>query len=146
VKMICLPLTVLGLMLFASTASAANNCVFTISGTTITLQGDCTTDATIPVPDGATLDGNGYSITAVDPPGGHFLGAVVRNAGLSANVINLTVTTLNLSNVCDAGDDRLRGIMFDGASGRIQMPGRKRHRSPKLRRQSQSTAGRNHPK
>ena len=102
-----------------NSASAANNCTFSTSGSTMTLQGDCTTDASIMVPDGMTLNGNGYTLTAVDPSGNHFRGGVVRNGGASANVVNLTVTTLNLSNVCDAGDDRLRGILFDGASGKI---------------------------
>jgi hypothetical protein len=109
------------------------------------LLGDCTTDATLTVPDGFTLDGNGFTITAVDPPGGHFVGAVVKNAGATAHVVDLTVTTLNLANVCDAVDDRLRGIMFQGASGSIRgntvvnlgtsatSPGRRRSTSPATR-------------
>lgn len=51
--------------------------------------------------------------------GGHFLGAVVKNAGTTAHVKNLTVTTSTLANVCDAGADRLAGIMLEGASGAI---------------------------
>jgi hypothetical protein len=94
-------------------------CVFTSSGTTMALQGDCVTDHTILVPDGFTLDGNGYTITAVDPAGGHFLGAVVKNAGSTAHVLNLTVTTSGLADACDAGNDGLRGILFDGAAGSI---------------------------
>jgi hypothetical protein len=93
-----------------------------IPNTTITLLADCTTDETIFIPDGWTLDGDGYTITAVDPTGGHFLGAVVKNAGTSAYVTNLTVTTSNLANVCDPAtpvDTRLRGILFDGAGGSI---------------------------
>ncbi|HEX6573699.1 MAG TPA: NosD domain-containing protein, partial [Gemmatimonadaceae bacterium] len=66
-----------------------------------------------------TLDGDGHSITAMDPVGSHFTGAVITNAGTSANVINLTVTASGLSDVCDGGTARLRGIMFDGASGSI---------------------------
>lgn len=97
----------------------ATTCTFTTVGTTMTLDGDCTTDATILVPNGFTLDGAGHTITAVDPAGGHFLGPVVRNAGATAHVTNLTVTTSNLSNVCDDGANRLRGIMFEGASGTI---------------------------
>ena len=69
--------------------------------------------------DGYTLDGAGFTITAVDPAAGHFTGAVVMNAGTAANVMNLTVTASGLANVCDAGADRLRGIMFEGASGVI---------------------------
>jgi hypothetical protein len=94
-------------------------CHFSESGNTKTLQGDCTTTSTISVPNGFTLDGNGYTITAKDPAGGHFVGAVIANAGASANVINVTVTASGLSNVCDGGNDRLRGILFDGASGSI---------------------------
>ncbi len=101
------------------TASATTTCTFTTSGTTMTLNGDCMTDATIFVPDGFTLDGAGHTITAVDPPGGHFLGAVVQNAGTTAFVTNLKVTTSALADVCDSGGDRLRGILFDGASGSI---------------------------
>ncbi|MGH9877475.1 MAG: right-handed parallel beta-helix repeat-containing protein, partial [Nitrososphaerales archaeon] len=69
------------------------------------------TDATITIPDGYTLDGAGHTITAVDPPSGHFLGAVVANAGATAHVKNLHITTSALLDVCDAGADRLRGIM-----------------------------------
>jgi nitrous oxidase accessory protein NosD len=83
------------------------------------LQADCTTDDTIWVQQGVTLDGNGHTITAVDPADGHFTGAVVENAGTEASVTNLGVTTSGLADVCDSGDERLRGIMLDGASGAI---------------------------
>ncbi|HEX6576079.1 MAG TPA: hypothetical protein VF042_14015, partial [Gemmatimonadaceae bacterium] len=96
-----------------------NACHFTTSGSTMTLNGDCVTTSTISIPNGFTLDGDGHSITAMDPASGHFTGAVITNAGASANVINLTVTASGLSDVCDGGTDRLRGIMFDGASGSI---------------------------
>jgi hypothetical protein len=85
----------------------------------MTLTADCTTDETIPVPDGYTLDGKGHAVTAVDPTSGHFVGAVVANDGETAYVTNLVVQAQGLENVCDSGDDRLRGIMFDGASGAI---------------------------
>jgi hypothetical protein len=87
--------------------------------TTMVLQGNCTTDMTIPIPDGFTLDGDGHTITANDPPLDHFRGAVVKNGGTTANVVNLTVTASGLADVCDDGNDRLRGILFDGASGSI---------------------------
>lgn len=80
---------------------------------------DCVTDHTVSIPDGWTLDGNGHSITAVDPTADHFRGAVVRNAGSMAHVVNLTVTASGLDDVCDGGNDRLRGILFDGAGGSI---------------------------
>ena len=97
-------------------------CSFTTSGTTMTLDADCTTDTTILVPHGFTLNGAGHTITAIDPSGGHFLGAVVRNAGAIANVTNLSITTDDLADVCDGSgspDNRLRGILFDGAAGSI---------------------------
>jgi hypothetical protein len=100
-------------------AEAATTCVFSPSGTTLNLTGDCTTDSTIFVPNGITLNGNGFTITALDPAGGHFLGAIVKNAGASANVTNLKLNTSALADVCDGGNDRLRGIMLEGASGSI---------------------------
>jgi len=98
---------------------ASAQCSFTTVATTSTLDGDCVTDTTILIPNAVTLDGAGHTITAVDPLGGHFLGAVVKNGGGSANVKNLTVTASALTDVCDGGNDRLRGILFDGASGEI---------------------------
>jgi hypothetical protein len=34
-------------------------------------------------------------------------------------VTDVTITTYHLADICDAGDDRLRGIMLDGAAGSI---------------------------
>lgn len=112
--------TAAGLLAAAGTpAQAVTDCIFTTVGMTDFLDADCTTDETIFVPDGVTLDGRGNAITAVDPPAGHFLGGVVENAGTVAHVTRLVVNTGNLANACDAGADRLRGIMFEGASGSI---------------------------
>src|SRR6266540_3206520 len=83
-------------------ASATTTCTFTTSAATMTLDADCTTDQTILVQDGFTLDGAGHTITAVDPAGGHFVGAVVKNGGTTAHVTNLGVTASGLANVCDA--------------------------------------------
>jgi parallel beta-helix repeat protein len=83
------------------------------------LYDDMVVDATVVIPDGMTLDGNGHTITAIDPDGGHFVGAVVMNGGTTAHVKNLTVNAEGLANVCDGGANRLRGIMFEGASGTI---------------------------
>ena len=82
-----------------------------------TLTGDCSTSTTITVPNGWTLNGAGHTITAYDPAGGHFRGAVVANAGTVANVHDVTITGYHLADVCDAGTDALRGILLDGASG-----------------------------
>lgn len=109
------------ILLLAPLSEATTSCAFTIGGSTMTLDADCTTDATILVPNGFTLDGAGNTITAEDPPpSSHFLGAVVKNGGPFAAVKNLTIDTNLLANVCDAGADRLRGILFDGASGIIK--------------------------
>ncbi len=87
---------------------------------TWTLSADCTTMVTIQIPPGGTVEGNGHTITAVDPPLG-FRGAVLKaSSGSTANVNNLGVTTsLTDAYGCFDGDDRLRGILFDGASGNI---------------------------
>ena len=102
-----------------STTPTPTPCTFTESGTTMTLVADCTTSASILIPDGFTLNGAHHTITAVDPPSEHFVGGVVANEGATANVIFLNVTASGLANVCDALGDRLRGILFDGASGSI---------------------------
>lgn len=104
---------------FSIPVYAITDCTFTTVGTTMTLDANCTTDATISVPDGFTLDGDKHTITAVDPAAGHFVGGVIENAGTVAHVKNLRITTSSLANVCDGGADRLRGILFDGASGSI---------------------------
>jgi parallel beta-helix repeat protein len=107
----------------SSAARAETDCAFVVRGERLRLVADCQTDQTLTIPDGMTLEGAGKSITAVDPPTGHFLGAIVRNAGAVANVRNLTVRASGLSNVCDGPtptDNRLRGILFDGASGSIR--------------------------
>ena len=104
----------------ASSTPATTNCNFVFSGGQyMDLRNNCTTDGTILVPNGYELRGYNHTITAIDPPGGHFVGAVVKNGGAVASVTRLKVTTSGLDDVCDAGDDRLRGIMLDGASGRI---------------------------
>jgi len=102
-------------------ANATTDCSFTMDPVkkVMKLDADCTTDETILIPDGFTLDGKGNTITAVDPPAGHFVGAVVQNDGTEAHVKNLIITSDSLSNVCDAGANRLRGIMFVSASGSI---------------------------
>jgi hypothetical protein len=98
--------------------SGPATCLFTDDGSTMTLQNDCTTDHTIYLPDGYTLDGDDHTITAVDPAGGHFVGAVVQNAGHEASVTNLGVSA-DVASVCDSGADRLAGIRLDGAGGAI---------------------------
>jgi hypothetical protein len=97
----------------------ATSCTFVTSGNVMTLQGDCWTDASIVIPDGVTMDLAGFVIMAVDPAGDTFKGPVVRNGGAWAGIRNGTITTQNLTNACKANDERLRGVMFQGASGFI---------------------------
>ena len=108
----------------SSVALGADNCTFGGTGDVWVLEGDCTTDTTIYIPDGYTLDGRGHAITAVDPPLGHFSGAVISNGGDSAYVTDVVVQAQDLSIFChtngDNGpDERLRGILFEGAEGAI---------------------------
>jgi len=86
---------------------------------TWTLVGDCTTDITISIPPGGSVEGNGHTITAMDPPGG-FRGAVLKSSAATANVDNVGISTsLTDAYGCFGGDDRLRGILFDASSGSI---------------------------
>ena len=101
-------------------AELLGDCLVETTGRTIRLLADCTTDETIVVPNGFTFDGDGHSVTAVDPAGGHFLGAVLKvGPGANASVTDVEVTASGLANVCDGGDARLRGILFEGAGGSI---------------------------
>jgi hypothetical protein len=99
--------------------AAIGTCTFTFAAGVNTLDADCTTSSSIIIPDGETLDGANHTVTAVDPAGGHFLGAVITNGGAVAHVRNLHVTASGLADLCDAGTDRLRGILFQGAAGSI---------------------------
>jgi|GEM_PF-1362500 len=116
---LCTALLLLALLI-PSPVYAATDCTFTVSGKTMRLNASCTTDATIFIPNGFTLDGRGHTITGVDPAGDHFRGAVVQNGGVTAHVKNLTVTVSGLADVCDADVNRLRGILFEAASGSIK--------------------------
>lgn len=109
----------LGFGFVSAPAAATTDCSFSQAGRTLRLRADCTTDASLSVPHGFTLDGRGHTITAVDPPGGHFVGAVIRNGGSVAHVRRVRVSARGLADVCDGGDAALAGIAFDGASGSI---------------------------
>jgi hypothetical protein len=111
--------TMVALALPAAPAMAATDCSFAVDGSTWELLGDCTTDSTISVPAGTTLDGNGYTITAVNPPVGTFLGAVVLASSGTVHITDLGVTASGLSNQCQGGNNSLRGVYFNGASGSL---------------------------
>ena len=57
--------------------------------------------------------------TANDPTGDHFKGGVITNGGSSASATNGTVQASGLVDVRDGGADRLRCVLFEGASGSI---------------------------
>lgn len=116
----CSPSAPNAITMASSTADlTAAACTFTIAGHTEKLNGDCTTTSSIVIPDGFTLDGKNHTITAMDPAGGHFTGGILINGGSTANVTAVTLTTSNLADICDDGNDRLRGILLDNASGSI---------------------------
>jgi hypothetical protein len=115
-------------VLAATSAQAAPPPVFgpcssTQAGTTITLLADCTTTSTIDVPDGWTVDGGGYTISAVDPPAGNFTGPVLKSATgtpttpATMNVKNLNVTASLAANLAVGS---LSGLYYENAGGSIQ--------------------------
>jgi len=116
------PVALLLLLAFSGSANAADGCVFHVSqnNATWTLDADCTVDQSIVVPDGYTLDGAQHTITAIDPVGGFYRGAIIVNAGGSASVTNTVISAAMLADVCQDGNNRLRGIFFNGASGVIR--------------------------
>jgi hypothetical protein len=86
-------------------------------GDVITLTGDCDTTVPLTIPNGITLNGAGFTITAHDPAGGNFSGAVLTNAGTSMSVENLTIEGTGFATDCTVG--RLMGIFFNDASGSV---------------------------
>src|SRR4051812_8559912 len=112
---------VLLLLVLTGRAEAADQCLFRVSaGHLWTLDADCTVDASIVIPDGFTLDGAQHTIIAIDPPDGAFRGGVIVAGGASASVINTVISAVLLADVCQEGQDRLRGIFFNGAAGVIR--------------------------
>jgi hypothetical protein len=96
-------------------------CEYRLEQQTLTAQADCITDTPLFIPDGHMLDGAERTLTAVDPVGGHFTGAILRNRGPQADVSRLKLRARGLlkSGPCDGGDDRLRGILLQEASGSV---------------------------
>ncbi|WP_147443292.1 right-handed parallel beta-helix repeat-containing protein [Corallococcus sp. AB011P] len=96
-------------------------CAITLSPGQVTLREDCVVQSAVFIPDGFTFDGGGHTLTASeDGAGDNYKGAVLRNRGAVANVRDVTVTARNLSDVCDEGVDRLRGILLEDASSTIE--------------------------
>jgi hypothetical protein len=96
-------------------------CTFALGAEQVTLAADCATDFTLFVPDGYTLDGQGHTVTAVNPTGGRFTGAVIRNRGETARVQRVIVTGSGLTDppCASSPEEGLRGIQLTGASGTV---------------------------
>jgi hypothetical protein len=92
-------------------------CAGTTSGTTFTLAANCDTTAPLTVPGGETVDGGGHTITAHDPSGGNFSGAVLTNTGSSMQIQNLTIEGTGFA--IDCGVSQLMGIFFLNATGSL---------------------------
>jgi hypothetical protein len=79
------------------------------------LTADCDTDVSLAVFH-QTLDGAGHTLTAHDPPGGNFMGAVLSNNRMWLDVENLTVEGTGFATNCSTS---LTGISFTGAGGNL---------------------------
>jgi hypothetical protein len=123
-----LPAVPLGMAVLASPAAAAPLATACpaggLVGTTYTLTGDCAVTAPITVPDGVTLDGGGFTISATDAGGPQWNGGIVTNAvaGGSMNIRNVTITgPANGFQACglNGAGNVLYGIFFNDASGTV---------------------------
>jgi hypothetical protein len=102
-------------VMILTSAAVGQTCKFSTSGTTTTLQNDCSTSTSISVPNGFTLNGNHHLITVVDPGNGQFFsGPVITNVGGVGSVKNLTIDTPQLGS-CSA----VEGISFNSTTGSI---------------------------
>ncbi len=96
----------------------------TLAGTTYTLTADCAVTEPLTVPDGFTLDGGGFIISATDAGGPQWNGPIVTNAAgaTSMNIQNVTVTGpedgFQLCGLSGAGNI-LYGIFFNDAGGNV---------------------------
>lgn len=92
-----------------------STCASSTTGTTITLLADCTVASSFMVPNGFTLDGNGYTLTAT----GTAIKGVVKNAGAVMHVTDLTVTSDGQPNAAGDPEDRLTGVLFVHGGGSV---------------------------
>jgi hypothetical protein len=95
-------------------------CTGTTSGSTFTLTANCDTTVQLTVPDGVTVNGGGFTITARDPsPATSFSGAVLTNdpAGHSMTIENLTIQGMFVFN--GSCPPLQAGIFFNDASGSV---------------------------
>ena len=105
----------------AATTNITGYCRGNVSDNVFTLTANCDTTSTLTVPNGYTLNGAGYTITAHDPdstdlPAGAFHGPVLTNAGTTMNLTNLTVRGTGFAFNCDPVNPTV-GILLSNASG-----------------------------
>ena len=95
----------------------------TLAGTTYTLTANCAVTEPLTVPDGMTLDGGGFTISATDasyPGTDHWNGAIVTNAGPTMNIQNVTIAGPDAGfKLCVNSGNVLYGIYFNDASGTV---------------------------
>jgi hypothetical protein len=117
-----LPALIIALSL-ASTVWAADNCTFVKTSKVWTLTGSCETDTGFVIPKGVTVNGfdpvslDIYKITAIDPPGGHFVGPVLRNTPGQAAYVKFLIIRTNVADYC--GDADFAGILLEDGAGTI---------------------------
>jgi hypothetical protein len=124
---VALGLAVAGVGLSAAPAHAAalGSCEVTTAGLVYTLTADCSVTTAIDIPDGVTLDGAGYTITAVETPGVWYHGETVLRSAVGddsaaavMNVKNLHIET-NFTLGGNSGG-LLSGIYMIRAGGTIE--------------------------
>jgi hypothetical protein len=102
--------------------SVETACSGTLSGSSFTLTADCDTTVPLTIPEGVSLNGAGFTITAHDVTPGSFNGAVLSNAGTSMNVEDLTIMGTGFTQTQPPGScgrTTLNGIFFNGAGGSV---------------------------
>ena len=108
-----------GVQVANAVPSTLGPCTGNLTGTIFTLTAACTTTAQIAVPTTiTTIVGGGFTITAHDPTGGNFNGAVLTNTspGQSMTIENLTIQGNGFAVDCAVS---LFGILFSDASGSV---------------------------
>src|SRR5215208_4842679 len=107
--------TVVGGLLLPMEAAVAATCSFNDSGTTKSINVDCTLESTLTIPDGGTFDGNGHKITAA----GTVNGAVIESAHGTAGNAPPSMTVGHVTIDATGAGGGTDGILFDGAQGRV---------------------------
>jgi len=116
-NLICV-LMALASVFVATTASAGNNCTWALSRGVKVLVADCTTDTSILLASGK-WDLGGHTIMAIDPVGDHFRGGILTATGSNVSITNGRIQADGLADICDTGNDRLRGVFFPGYGGSV---------------------------